>query len=88
MPEDTYGGELQQTVSVLTQAGCRASVRGEGTSRFVFAEHNDRAVEMSRDGADVYIEFWRPGEDSSSTDGRELNYEAAIQRAFAWLRQT
>lgn len=86
--EDTYGQELAQAVTILSQAGFSAHVRGEANARFIFAESGLKAVEMSRDGDDVFIEFWSgPKESPSVRDELQDSFEIAVERATDWFNE-
>ncbi|MEW6305726.1 MAG: hypothetical protein AB1705_19785 [Verrucomicrobiota bacterium] len=87
MTDDAYEHDLQQVVKSLQGAGCDAFLRGEGRSRFVFAEYRGRAIEVYQDGNAVYLEFFDEGAEQASKDKREPNYDLATQHALAWLRQ-
>jgi hypothetical protein len=68
----------------LNAAGFRADVRGEGAARFVFAEANKRAVEISSSDASVWVEYWYGG-DSPKFDRTFPNADAATAAVKAWL---
>ena len=85
---DTYGQELQQAVALLSDAGFPSEIRGECNARFVFAECGTKAVEMSRDGDSVFIEFWNgPNEDPSVRDELQDTFEVAVERTTEWFNQ-
>lgn len=88
MTNEDYRKRLEQVADALMSAGCQVSIRGDGASRFIFAEHQGRAVEVYRGEHDVYVECFPLGEEYSSNEAREPSYEAATRRALAWLSQT
>ena len=68
----------------LNAAGFRADVRGEGGARFVFAEGNQRAVEISASDTGVWVEYWN-GKNDREFDRTFANPDAAEADAKAWL---
>lgn len=87
MAEDVYQRELRQVADTLMSAGCQVSIRGDGLGRFVFAQSEGRAVEVSRSAeSEVFIELFSAGEEYASTEVMEADFEAATRRALAWLR--
>jgi hypothetical protein len=68
----------------LNAAGFRASVRGEGAARFVFAEAGERSVEISALDDGVWVEYW-DGEDEPTFDRTFATADAATADAKVWL---
>ena len=82
---DTYGDQLSRIVSILQQSGFSSSVRGDGAARFVYAEHTDRAVELSRDGVGFFVELFQQPAEISVRDYQQDTIEHATQQAVDWL---
>lgn len=69
--------------SDLEGDGVACAIRSDGAGQFVFAERGGRAVELSRNGAAWWIEFWA-GE--HAVLGRTFpSTEEAVVAAQAWL---
>ncbi len=70
----------------MSEAGLSSEIRGEASARFIFVESGPKAVEMSRDGDDVFIEFWNgPKEAPSVRDELQNSFDIAVARAREWL---
>jgi hypothetical protein len=69
----------------LNAAGFRARVRGEGAGSFVFAETDERAVEISASDVGVWVEYWNGDDDGPSFDRTFQDADAATADAKAWL---
>jgi hypothetical protein len=82
---DAYVTQLDNIVSVLSQAGLSSSVRGEDTARFVHAEHGGRAVEVSHDGVGFFVELFEKPADVSVRDYQQDTLQQAIEQATDWL---
>jgi hypothetical protein len=54
---DEYGIELEAIAARLQTVG-EASIRGEGIGRFIYAFCDTRAVEVSRAGERLFVEFF------------------------------
>jgi hypothetical protein len=82
---DTYGDQLRSIASSLQGAGFSRSVRGEGGGRFVYAEHADRAIELSWDGAGFLVELFEQPSEASVRDYQKDTPEHAAEQAVEWL---
>ena len=82
---DTYGDQLRRMVSILERSGFPSSVRGDGDARFVYAEHSDRAVELSHDGVGFFVELFERPAETSVRDYQQDTIEHAAQQAVDWL---
>jgi hypothetical protein len=80
---DNYGRELTAAVVQLNSGDTTASVRGDGAAQFVFAERGPRAVELSHDGHEWWVEFW--GSEAVVMSHAFPSAEEAIQTVAAWL---
>jgi len=78
-----YGRELAELVAILDGAGAVASVRGDGSARFVYAVRDPRAVEISCDADGWWVEFWEG--DSVVSDRTFSVSRAAALSARSWL---
>ena len=74
----------ERVAQSLTAAGYRADVHGEGKSRFVFAENDNRAVEVSASGSGVWVEYW-DGDERPKFDRTFATVGPAVADAKAWL---
>lgn len=82
---DVYGDDLRSIVNVFQRAGFTSFVRGEGSARFVYAEHIERAVEVYRDGDGFTVEFFEQPHEVSVRDNRHDTAAIAAEQAVEWL---
>lgn len=82
--KDRYGSELDQALNMIVALGLAASIRGEGAARFLFAEQGGRALEISRDGQQVVLEFFE-GEEPVKKDLVD-DFHVAVQQTVTWLK--
>ncbi len=82
---DAYEDQLHRITCILEDAGFSPSVRGEGAARFVYAEHDDRAAELSRDGVGFFIELFQKPAEISVCDYQQDTVEHAADQAVEWL---
>jgi hypothetical protein len=80
--------QLQQMLKQLSLQFAHASLRGQGRARFVFARQDSRAVEISEDAGNWWLEFWDGDPDVDAAPVKELTlptYLEAVKEATAWL---
>ena len=82
---DMYGNHLQNIAGILQRAGFTPSVRGEGTARFVYAGHADRAVKVYWDGAGFTVELFEQPAEVSAYDYQQDTPTIAAEQAVEWL---
>ena len=82
---DVYGNHLRNIADILQRAGFTPSVRGEGTARFVYAEHADRAVEVYWDGEGFAVELFEQPHEVSVRDYQQDTPTIAAEQAVEWL---
>ncbi len=66
----------------------KVSVKGYGTSSFVYAVNHGRAVEISEHNGGFWLEFWEKSGDENAAPVNEATVaicEQAIQEARRWL---
>ena len=79
---------LQQVVNELSPQFAQVSLGGQGKARFVYARQNGRAVEISEDAGDWWLEFWDGDPEMDAAPVKELtlpNCRAAVKEARDWL---
>jgi hypothetical protein len=69
----------------LTAAWFGAKVSGEGAGRFIYAHHNERAVEISRADAGVWVEYWDGDDDYAKFDRTFEDVELGVADPQVWL---
>lgn len=72
----------------LAGVGATASVRGAGMAKFVFAEHNGRAIEASLLNGDWRIEFWAVDKDEAAAPVDDQTFaddSDAFRESAAWF---
>ena len=79
----TYGRELFELALRIKRSGATASVRGDGAGRFIFAEYGARAIEISRNGHEWWVEFW--DDDRVAAERTFQSAEEVLQAASGWL---
>ncbi len=82
---DVYGNHLRNVADILQRAGFTPCVRGEGTARFVYAEHADRAIEFYWDGEGFTVELFEQPADASVRDYQQDTPAIAAEQAVEWL---
>ena len=82
---DVYGNHLRNIADILQRAGFTPSVRGEGTARFVYAEHTHRAVEVYWDGEGFTVELYEQPHEVSVRDYQQDTATIAAQQAVERL---
>ena len=80
-----YGRDLEAVRDRLAPFVERVAIRGDGLTRFVFAEATGRATEVYWDEAGVCVAFWERGADAESHQELHPSYERAVGAARAWL---
>ncbi len=73
--------ELRQLVDALSLHFADVSLRGEGRARFLFAQHQGRAVEISANEGKWWLEFWDVDPDPDAAPVKELTLETAQEAA-------
>jgi hypothetical protein len=66
----------------------RVSLRGKGMASFLFAEHQGRAVELSWNRSEWWIEFWERSQDDDAAPVREQiahSDASALKALTEWL---
>ena len=61
------------------------ATRLDGRARFVYAEHGDRAVELSHDGVGFFVELFEQPAETSVRDYQQDTPEHAAEQAVDWL---
>jgi len=82
---DTYGDQLRGIAGILQHAGFSPSIRGEDMSRFVYAEHADRAVEVYWDGVGFLVELFEQPAETSVRDHQQDTPVHAAEQAVHWI---
>lgn len=82
---DVYGNHLRNIADILHHAGFIPSIRGEGTARFVYAEHTGRAVEVYWDGEGFTVELFQQPAEVSVRDYQQDTATIAAEQAVEWL---
>ena len=80
--------ELQHVLNHLSLRFAQISLRGQGQARFVFAQHNGRAVEISVSDGKWWLEFWDVDPDMDAAPVKELTlqtFQEAVQVTTDWL---
>ncbi len=80
--------KLQDIASALsTGPGVNVSRRGESSSEFLYVETKTRAVEVSMNGAMIWVEYWDSTEQGASAcrEGTFSTPERAIESIRDWL---
>ena len=80
---DSYGSELLLIQQAFSGSAEQAAVRGEGLSRFVYASNLNRAVEVSRSGPAIWVEFW--ANESVESERAFPSIPTALEAANTWL---
>jgi hypothetical protein len=81
---DSYGGELLDLLREMHRPNVAAEVRGSDAARFIFAQCDDRAIELSRDGQCWFAEFWA-GE-TLVNDHSFVSASEAVSACNAWMK--
>jgi hypothetical protein len=79
---------LQHMRQQLSLQFAHASLRGQGQARFVFAQQDSRAVEISEDAGNWWLEFWDGDPEFDAVPVKELTvptYPEAVKQASDWL---
>lgn len=79
---DMNGDQLRSIASVLERAGFSSSLRGDGRARFVYAEHDSRAVELSHDVVGFFVELFEHPAETSVRDSQQDTPEHAAKQAI------
>jgi hypothetical protein len=85
---DGYYRELEQLRELAFNEFERCSVRGEGKAAFLFIEHAGRAVEVSKDADEWWVEYWEASEDENAPPVHEetlATAELAIRNVRDWF---
>jgi hypothetical protein len=82
---DAYGDQLRGIAGIIERAGFHPAVRGVDKSRFVYAEHENRAVEVYCDEGGFLIEFFEEPAEYSVRESQHDTPEQAAERAVDWL---
>ncbi len=89
MNPDKYLEELCQIRDALLESNIEGvSIRGENLASFIYAEEKGRAVEISKDDSEWWLEFW---EDLEDDDGPPVKDEVlkdssqVVVQAVHWL---
>ena len=84
-----YGNNLNNVVEQLRVKQIVSEIREEGTARFVFAQLNDKAMEISWAGDDgVFLEYWQGPEDSGSINKETVgSFEIATNKTIEWFNE-
>ena len=80
--------KLQNMLNQLSLRFAQVSLRGQGHARFVFAQHNGRAVEASTNEGKWWLEFWDVDPDLDAAPVKELTLETfqdAVKEVTEWL---
>jgi hypothetical protein len=80
---DSYGHELASIAIDLGFAE-HVSVRGRDSAGFVYAEHGNRAVEISRSDTGWWVEFWE--DEEVACDVTLVDTDEAVKAAAHWLK--
>jgi hypothetical protein len=83
---DHYGAELRAAAGRLAPFADRVWSSGSGPARFLFAERAGRAVELSRSGAGVWVEFWADDPETPAGEHTFGGWGKAVEAAVSWLR--
>ena len=83
-----YHDKLDSVVDFLGRRGIASECRGEAAARFVYAQKDDRAVELSWDGTGVFIEMFEEPSEVSVRDELQDSFEVGAECANAWLMRT
>jgi hypothetical protein len=79
---------LRQMLNQLSLQFAHASLRGQGRARFVFARQDNRAVEISEDAGNWWLEFWDGDPELDAAPVKELTVPTsleAVKEATDWL---
>jgi hypothetical protein len=82
---NAYGDQLRGIAGILECAGFHPVVRGVDKSRFVYAEHADRAVEVYCDEGGFLIEFFEEPAEYAVGECHQDTPPRAAQQAVEWL---
>jgi hypothetical protein len=80
---------LAEILDGLTPHFEKVCLKGQGVSSFVYAEHKERAVEISEDSGGYWLEFWEKSDDEDAAPVKEMTVESdkdAVRNAIRWLR--
>ena len=66
-------------------------LKGHGASSFIYAVNNGRAVEVSEEDGELWLEFWGKGDDEDAAPVKEMTVpgsEQAIRETKRWLKSS
>jgi hypothetical protein len=64
------------------------TLKGQGSSSFIYATNKGRSVEISEDNGGFWLEFWEKSDDEDAEPVNETTVdssEQAIQETMRWL---
>ncbi len=82
--------ELQAIRIALNSRFDSVQIRGDGRGRYVFAQHQGRAIEVSENNGSWWMEFWKADDNEAASPVAEMTLETtdeAIAHATQWLIQ-
>ncbi len=77
--------ELKAVVEFLMSVAPNAEIRGNGASSFLFAQANNRALELSSTADGVWVEYWQGDIEMPDHDCLFPTHYAAMLDAKEWL---
>ena len=83
---DTYEHNLLLVVEQLKYVAQTIDIRGHGAGQFVFATHQQRAIELSQSSEGIWVECWNDQSDGPVMEATFGTYAEAIVYARTWLQ--
>lgn len=87
MPEtEDYRKKLEEVLGEIKGLFERSEIRGTGIGSFIFAEKENRAIEVYHSPAGVIVEFW---EDEEQRSEKEVDsFERSVKLIVDWAADT
>ena len=82
------GTKLSEIQDELSTSLETASLKGHGLSSFLYLANNGRAVEISENKGNLWLEFWEKSADEDAAPAKEMTVntcEQAVQETRMWL---
>lgn len=81
---EQYNAKLQFVLKEIKSLFDFAEVRGSDVSSFIYAEKQNRAVEVYQSDGSVIVEFWENGEQLKEKE--VSSYEKAAEIIADWMK--